>query len=168
MDFQVGCTTEILVIVELSKYWPQLENINVGYSLLVDNNCVVYLLKVGHLQNLNVAGTSVSNSYRRLLSGLPKFQKIVCFNPIEPVLRDLTGYFHSVTRLNGNISIAGLQVQKHSNINELISLCNTEDTWGLGELRSVSTLTIIRGICIVMRFSASRRFCTKYTSLEVY
>jgi hypothetical protein len=164
-SFHVGCTAEI--IAELSKYCPHLKNISVEDSRRVDNNCVEHLLKLRHLQNLNIAGTSVfNNGYKALVSGLSELQDIVWFRPIDSVLMNLTGCLHSVTRLVANISRAELVVQKCPNIIELTLFSTIEDVSGLGELRSVSTLKIIRGSCIVMRFSTViRRLGANLTAL---
>jgi hypothetical protein len=166
-NFHFGCTTNI--IVELSKYCPRLKNISVQYSIFVCNNCVEDLLKLRHLQNLNVAGTSVSNSgYRALISGLPELQDIVWFNPIEQVLRHTTGDFHSVTRFIGNVSSANLVVHKCPNINELTLLRIDEIVPSLGELRSVSKLAIISSSCIEMGFSMFiRQVGANLTTLEM-
>jgi hypothetical protein len=150
--YRIGCTTEI--IVELSKYCPHLKNINIECSILVNNNCVEYLLKLRHLQNLNVAGTSIlSNGYRALLSGLPVIQDIIWFNTIDPVLMNLMGRLDSVTRFAANIISAELVAQKCPNITELILLHTTNDMSGLGELRHVSKFRMVGGICFYIQFS---------------
>jgi hypothetical protein len=166
-NFHIGCTKEI--ILELAKFCTHLKSIDVESSKLVDNNCVEHLLKLRHLQNLNVAGTSVlNNGYRALLSGLPEVQNIVWFRPIDPVLTNLTECFHLVTRFAGMIANAELLVQKCPNINELTLLSATEDASDLGELRSVSKLKIILGSCIVMRFSVLiESLGTNLTALEM-
>jgi hypothetical protein len=166
--FQVGCTTEI--IVELSKYCPHLKNINIECSLSVDNKCVEHLLKLRHLQNLNVAGTSVlSNGYQALLSGLPVIQDIIWFRSIDPVLMNLTGCLDSVTTFVANIQSAELVVHKCPNITELTLLRTTEDMSGLRELRSLSKLRMIGGIWFFMNFNlVIRSLGANLTALEIH
>jgi hypothetical protein len=167
-NFQVGCTTEI--IVELAKCCPHLRNINVERSLLVDNNCVEHLLKLRHLRNLNVAGTSVfDNGYRDLLSGLSQLKDIVWFRSIDIVIRNVTRCLHSVTRFTGNITSGELLVWKCPNIHELSLIHIMEEVPDLGDLRRVHTLKIIGGICIFMNFTiVIERLGANLTTLSMY
>jgi hypothetical protein len=151
-SFHVGCTNEI--IIELSKYCPQLENISVQHSKRVDDGCVEHLLQLRNLISLNVASTSIStNGYKAILSSFPQIQDVSWFAQVDPVLRNLTECLPSVRRFVGNVSDALLLVQKCPNITQLLLFSLTEDISDLGELRNVAVLSIMRCSCTVIRFS---------------
>jgi hypothetical protein len=166
--FHVGCTTEI--IIELSKYCPHMKNISVQDSRGVDDNCVQHLLKLIHLQTLNVAETSVSNSgYRELLLGLSELKEVVWHHPIDPVLRNVTRRLRSVRKFIGKVSEPKLLVQNCPNITELLLLSVTEDISVMGALGNVTLLSILMSSCTVMRFSACiSRLGRTLTTLDLY
>jgi hypothetical protein len=166
--FHVGCTTEI--IIELSKYCPHLIKLSVQHSVSVDDECVEHLLKLTHLRALNVADTSISNnSFRELLSGLPQVEEVTWFGPVDPVLRDLTVSLPSVTGFVGTILAAELLVQKFPNIKQLALFSLTVDISDLGELRSVSDLTILDCCYTAIGFSALiSRLGPTLTKLEMH
>jgi hypothetical protein len=166
--FHTGCTTEI--IVELSKYCPQMKKLSVQDSRRVDNKCVEHLLKLRHLLSLNVAETSVStNSYTALLSGLPQIQEVTWFRPIDPVLRNLTVCLPSVTVFVGTISDAELLVQKCPNITKLLLYFPTQDFSDVGKLRNVTSVSIRKCSYTVIRFNdVIRQFCSTLTILNMH
>jgi hypothetical protein len=84
---------------------------------------------------------------------LPDIEDIMWFEPIDPVLTNITAGLQSVTRFAGNISDVALLVQKCPNIKELSFLAIAVDISVLRELRCVSKLMIIQGSCAVMRFA---------------
>jgi hypothetical protein len=166
--FHIGCTTE--VITELSKHCPNLKDLSVQYSKGVGDTCVEHLLKLRRLRTVNVADTSVSNnSYKTLLFGLPEVQHVVWFDSIDPVLRNLSEPLHSVRKFVGNISDAKLLVQNCPEVTELVLLSLTKDISVMGELRSVTGLSMLLSNCTVVRFSACiSRLGRTLTKLDLY
>jgi hypothetical protein len=166
--FHVGCTREILI--ELSKHCPQLKNLSAQDSRLVDDSCIEHLLKLGQLRNVNVADTSISsNGYRTLLSGLPDVRNVIWFGLIDPVLMNLPAFLPSVRKFVGKVSDAALLVRNCPNITELRLLSLTEDVSDLGELRSVSDLSMLLTSWTVVRFgTVISRLGQTLTNLEMY
>jgi hypothetical protein len=150
--FYVGCTRAI--IIQLSQFCPQLKIFCVQNSKHVGDKCVKHLLKFRQLRVLNVGGTSVSShGYTTLLSALPQVQNIGWIDQVDPILSHIPAGLPSVTTFLGNISDAGLLVQKCPNINDLTLFEIAVDVSGLRELECVSRLTIIGGSCAAIRFT---------------
>jgi hypothetical protein len=165
--FHVGCTTEI--IVELSKYCPRLKSISVTNSRCVEDDCVEHLLKFRHLHTLNLAGTLLSYvSYEALLSGLPHIRGIFWFDPIDPVLGNLTTCLPSVTTFYGMISDADLLVHKCPNLKEVVLLTQTGDISTLGQVPNIAYITVFNSCWTTIKFSdLVRNLGATLTALEL-
>jgi hypothetical protein len=166
--FHTGCTTDL--IIELSKYCSGMRKLSVQDSRLVDDKCVEHLLKLRKLFSLNIAETSIStNSHAALLSGLPQIQHVTWFRPIDPVLENFTVGLPSVTAFVGKVSVAELLVQKCPNITNLSLYSPTQDISVIGELRNVTSISIRKCSCAVIRFSdVIRRLGSRLKILEMY
>ncbi|XP_023707800.1 uncharacterized protein LOC111864643 [Cryptotermes secundus] len=139
--FHIGCTREI--IIELSKYCPLLKRLSVEGSVLVDDMCVKYMLKLRLLRSVNVSNTSLSSGrYRALLLLLPHVQEVIWSGSVDVILTNLSRSLPSVTKFDGTISDAGLLVDKLPNVKQLLLRSLTHDMSDLGELRNVTCLSI--------------------------
>jgi hypothetical protein len=117
-----------------------------------------------------VAGTSISNNgYRTLLSGLPGVKDVIWFGIIDPVLMNLSAFLPSVSKFSGHFLHAELLVRNCPNLTELTLLSLPGDISDLGELRSVTAITMLLSNYITVRFStAIRRLGQTLTKLEMY
>jgi hypothetical protein len=139
-EFNFGCTSEILI--QLSKHCLRLKKISVQFSKYVNDSCVEHLLNLRGLISLKIANTSITaNGYARLLSGLPDLQNIRCYNPIDPVLRNVTVSLPSVNMFTGKVATMRLLVQKCPNIRQLKLVSIVDDPSALGELKNVVNLS---------------------------
>jgi hypothetical protein len=147
-----------------------MKHLSVQESSAVDDFCVDHLLQLRQLCSLNVAETSISdNGYRTLLSGLPELRDVIWFHVIDPVLMNLPQFLPSMRKFTGTISAAELLVGNCPNLTELTLFSLTADVSVLGELRSVTEITMLLTDYIVVGFSTIiNRVGQTLTKLDMY
>jgi len=154
--FNVGCTKEI--IAALSMFCTNLKLLSVEDSSLVDDCCIMHLIKLKQLLILNIGHTDISDEgYVMLLTGLPKLQNIVWFGNLDIVLRNVFGQLPSVKKVVGHISDAKLLAEKCPNMTNVVLFSITRDISHLTVLSSLSTISVVQSSCTAIGFNVAIR-----------
>jgi hypothetical protein len=153
-NYTRDCTDE--VVIQLALNCPHLKEDSFLNSHGVTNNCVPYLLRLTHLQFINLKGTQIdSTHYGLLLSQLRNIADIRFEDNQDKLLHHIAPEtLNMITHVYGIVNDINMQVQKFPKTTKFVLSLPDIDLSGVTAWTELRTLEISYGDCPTFNLNA--------------